>query len=120
MKDRIKALRKSLNMSQAEFGEKLGIKQTTVAGYETGAKNPMDAVVTSICRTFDVREEWLRDGQGEMLITHSREERIAAFVGDVLSDESDTFKKRFILMLSKLDESGWKVLEKMVEGMKKD
>ena len=55
-----------------------------------------------------------------MLIQLSKDEEIAAFVGQALSTESDTFKKRFIVMLSKLDESDWEVLEKMTAKMEKD
>ena len=49
-----------------------------------------------------------------MFIELTRDEEISRFVGETLSDESDTFKKRFISMLSNLDESDWEVLEKMV------
>ncbi len=55
-----------------------------------------------------------------MFIPITRDEEIAAFVGDALATESDTFKKRFISMLSKLKESDWDVLERMVEEMQKD
>lgn len=46
-----------------------------------------------------------------MFIEISRGEEVAAFVGTVLSFEGDTFKKRFIAMLSKLNEADWKFLE---------
>lgn len=52
-----------------------------------------------------------------MFIELTRDEEISQFVGKVLSNESDTFKKRFISMLSALDESDWEVLEKMVTLM---
>lgn len=64
MKNRIKELRKYLNLNQTEFGKKIGIKQGTVAGYETGVRMPLDVVINSICRVFGVNEVWLRTGEG--------------------------------------------------------
>lgn len=67
MKDRIKKLRKQyLDMTQAAFAERIGIKQNTVAQYETGRNEPTDTVITLICREFNVNETWLRTGTGEM------------------------------------------------------
>lgn len=113
MNHRIRELRKTLGLTQTEFGKQLGIKQTTVAGYETGGRTPMDAVISLICRQFQVNETWLRTGKGEMFSNRTREEEIACFVEAVLSEESDSFKKRFVGLLAKLDESDWKVLERM-------
>lgn len=66
MKNRIKELRKVLNLNQTEFGTRIGLKQSAVTAYETGVRNPLDTVITSICREFNVSEEWLRTGSGEM------------------------------------------------------
>lgn len=118
--DRIKTVRKNRDLTQREFAEKIGTTQNTIANYETGHRNPSAAALNNICKTFGIREEWLRTGEGEMFISMTRDEEIAAFVGDTLSSESDTFKKRFISILSKLKESDWEVLERMVEAMKKD
>lgn len=117
MNERLKKLRKDLDMTQQEFAERIGIKRNTIATYESGRNEPIDAVISLICTKFNVSETWLRTGKGEMFITLTRDEEISQFVGKVLSDESDTFKKRFISMLSALDESDWEVLEKMVTLM---
>lgn len=66
MNERIKKLRKVLDLTQQEFGERLGIKRNTIATYESGRNEPIDAVVSLICKEFNVNEEWLRDGIGEM------------------------------------------------------
>lgn len=117
MKERLKKLRKSLDLTQQAFANKIGMKQNTIAQYEIGRTIPSDAIIFSICREFNVNETWLKTGEGEMFIKLTRDEEISQFVGKVLSDESDTFKKRFISMLSALDESDWEVLEKMVALM---
>ncbi len=66
--ERIKTLRKSLDLTQQKFGERIGIKGNTVAQYELGRSNPVDSVFSLICREFGVSEEWLRTGNGEMFI----------------------------------------------------
>ena len=120
MGERIKKARKALDLTQQAFADRLGMKQNTVATYEMGRTNPSDPAIKSICREFGISETWLRTGEGEMFIPITRDEQIAAFVGDALATESDTFKKRFISMLSRLKESDWEVLERMVDEMKKD
>lgn len=74
MNERIKELRKFLGLNQTEFGDRIGIKQTTVAGYESGSRTPIDSVVLSMCREFNVNEEWLRTGEGEMFNPVSQED----------------------------------------------
>ena len=66
MKDRIRKIRRNLDLTQQEFADKLGIKRNTIANYESGRNEPIDAVVSFICREFNVSEEWLRTGAGEM------------------------------------------------------
>lgn len=66
LNDRIRELRKALDLTQQEFADRLGVKRNTIATYEIGRSTPIDAVVSLICRVFDVNEEWLRTGNGEM------------------------------------------------------
>lgn len=115
--DRIKTLRKELGLTQSEFGEKLGINRDVVANIENNRlKNPQqkEPIYRLICEQFGVSEQWLRAGEGDMFAQLSRDAEIAEFVGKALSDEADTFKKRFIAVLSQLDEPEWELLEKMI------
>lgn len=113
MKDRIKKLRKELDLTQQKLADRLGVQRNTIAMYEMGKNAPSEAIILSICREFNVNKEWLRDGTGEMFIKQTRDEQIASFVGSIQTTADDSFKKRFISMLSALDESEWEVLEKM-------
>lgn len=115
MNERLKKLRKTLDLTQQEFADRIGIKRNSLANYETGRNTPIDAILISICREWNVNEEWLRTGNGEMFIELTRDEQIENFVGDTLKSEEDSFKKKFISMLAALDESDWEVLQKMVE-----
>lgn len=113
MNERLKKLRKTLDMTQQEFADKIGIKRNSLANYETGRNTPIDAIIVSICREFNVNEEWLREGKGDMFIKMTRDQEIVAFIGKTLHSEEDSFKKRLISALSVLDESDWETLEKL-------
>lgn len=115
MNSRIRELRKSLGMSQTEFGDRLGIKQTTVAGYETGGRSPIDAVVSLICREFAVSEKWLRTGEGEIFLP--QDEEIAVFMSQVLNDQHLDFRKQFVKALAKLDSEEWEFLDRITRKL---
>ncbi len=66
MNERIKQLRKTLNYTQQQFANKLGVKRNTVAQWEMGINNLTDVMIKSICREFNVNEDWLRNGNGEI------------------------------------------------------
>ena len=67
MKERVKELRKKLGLTLEKFGEKLGVTKQTVSRIENGVNSLTDQMFKSICREFNVNEEWLRNGTGEML-----------------------------------------------------
>ncbi len=113
MKERIKELRKKLGLNQTEFGEKLGIKQSSVAGYERGARIPLDTVIASICREFNVNEEWLRNGTGEMFVKMNRQQKLANMTAMLFKEEETSFKNRLFNALSELNDDEWELLEKI-------
>ncbi|MCI5924673.1 MAG: helix-turn-helix transcriptional regulator [Oscillospiraceae bacterium] len=117
MGERIKELRKFLGLTQQEFAKRLGIKRNTIANYEVGRNDPIDAIVTLICREFGVSEEWLRTGEGEMIVPD--EDLLTAFIEKVRAERKDSFKKRFVLNLAALDDFGWGMLERVMENMTK-
>ena len=96
MNERIKLLRKALELNQTDFGARIGVKQGTVAAYESGARVPLDSVVVSICREFGVSESWLRSGEGEMFLQLSREEEITKFCMSIIRDPDSEFQRQFV------------------------
>ena len=71
MGERIKELRKALGLTQQEFADRIKVKRNTVATYEMGRSTPSDAAISLICREFNVNENWLRNGNGEMFSRQS-------------------------------------------------
>ena len=74
MKERIRKIRRYLDLTQQEFADRLGIKRGAIANYELGRNEPVDSVVSLICREYGVNEEWLRTGTGEMFEPDSGDE----------------------------------------------
>ncbi len=111
MKDRIKKLRKELDLTQQEFADQLKVPRNTIAGYEVGKSNPSDAAINNLCRTFNVNETWLRDGTGEMFVEMDVEDqKISAFMKDILKADKKSFRRRIISGLSALDSEEWEIL----------
>lgn len=65
---RVRKLRRDLDLSQAEFAARLNMSQNAVTRYEAGNRAPRAAIISLICRVYNVREEWLRYGTGEMFL----------------------------------------------------
>lgn len=117
--ERIKKMRRSLDLTQQEFSDRLGIKRSTVATYEVGKSDPSDAAISLICRTFNVSESWLRDGEGgeaPVFVKRERLDDLEAFVADLETQDPD-FRHRLLTVLAKLRPEQWALLEEMVQDL---
>ncbi|MBS5046741.1 MAG: helix-turn-helix transcriptional regulator [Firmicutes bacterium] len=117
MNERIKLLRKALELNQTDFGARIGVKQGTVAAYESGARVPLDSVIVSICREFGVSESWLRSGEGEMFLQLSREEEITKFCMSIIRDPDSEFQRQFVSVLARLEPPQWQLLSDMADKL---
>lgn len=103
MKNRIKQIRKnSENDSQEKFAKSLGLSRSFIAQVETGKNKFSERTIKDICRIYNVNEEWLKNGTGEMYKPRSENEIIAKVVNDLLEAKSEDI---------------WKVLEKIAKKM---
>lgn len=119
--ERIRLLRKNeLKMTQDDFASKIDISRSNIGNIEIGRIAVTERIIASICREFSVNEEWLRTGNGEMFVPLTRNQLITDFTSNLIK-EDETFKKRLVEALAKLDENDWEVLEKLAESLiKKD
>ena len=117
MKERIKKIRKELGLTQQEFADRIGIKRGGISNYEIGRNEPTDSVVSLICREFNISEEWLRNGTGDMFLPVTRNNDIAKLTKQLLSEEDDSFKNRFISMLANLTVEEWEFLERKAKEL---
>lgn len=126
MNERLKKLRKTLDLTQQEFADKLGIKRSTMATYESGRNDPIDAVVSLICREFGVREEWLRTGEGEMFEQLTEQQKIMKYTALLLKDNDSAIAnaiQTLIVTYEQLDDVSKATLEKIalqyIDNLKK-
>ena len=120
MNERIKALRLALEMTQESFSQRLGVKRNTIGNYETGNRIPSNQIIFSICREFNVNEDWLRNGSGEMFNKLTTDEELAYIVGTAIPTASDYVKNTFIALgkLSKeFSKEDWEVVKKFVDAL---
>ena len=123
MKDRIKKIRRDAGLTQQEFADKLGLKQNTVASYEIARIIPSDRTIGDICRIFNVNEEWLRTGIGEMFVPRTRRDELAAYMGQVIGGKCSDIEEAIITVMARTSIEEWELIRKkaleLLDEMKK-
>lgn len=117
MKERLKALRKELRLTQQEFADRVGISRGNIGAYEVGKNAPSDAVISLICREFHVNEEWLRTGNGEMFVEETPDEEFMRMAKAVASGDTETDRmiRRTLMYFYEMDDLGRKTLMNFVK-----
>lgn len=113
--ERIKELRKHLDLSQTEFGKRFGVGLGVIRNFEYGITAPNDIQIDLICVTFHVNREWLTTGEGEMFRERTRSEKVAAFVGEALADKPESFRRAFIEVVADFGPEEWTALERIAK-----
>lgn len=85
MHERIRKLRKTLELTQQEFGKRIGMKRNSIALIE-GGRNTSEQTIFAICREFNVNEEWLRTGNGRMFNLVPEEDLYSKAAASILKD----------------------------------
>ena len=112
--DRIKKIRQERHLTQQDFSIHINVKRNTVALYEADKISPSSAVISLICREFNVNETWLRTGEGEMFARPSgKAEQVAEWVNSIFTHGSDT-EKSFVTAMSTFTKEDWSTLERLI------
>ena len=114
--DRIKEARKSLGLTQDKFGERLGVGRSAISNIEAGSRGVTDQLRLSVCREFNVNEDWLRTGEGSMFAESYKDEEITKFLGDILTDKPD-FRRRLVSVLARMTPDEWGLLEAKIREL---
>lgn len=118
-KDRVVyLLRKSLNLSQESFGQKIGVSKSAISRMESGDYDITDTMSKVICSTFNVNEEWLKTGKGDMFLTLDSSEEFAKAVNKIFNDE-DPIIKNMIIEMARLSDEEKDNIKKTLEIIKK-
>lgn len=110
MNTRIKAVRNELKLTQDKFAAQMGVKKNNIACYETGKSRPSDSVISLICRTYNVNEEWLRTGEGEMFVPRSREDEVAAYFGRIMGGKCSNIESAIISLMARATPEDWELV----------
>ncbi len=113
MQERIRKLRKMLELTQAKFADRIGVKPNTISQYESGRNEPTDAVVSLICREFNVNKNWLCKGDGEIF------NKTPKTGLDELAEELnlDDLDKRIISGYLNLSEVDRKIVKRLIQNI---
>ena len=120
--ERVKTLRKELGLTLEKFANPIGIHRGSLSAIENDKSGVSDRTLLAICREYGVSEKWLRDGDGEMFVPVTRNEKIARFAGELMKDETPEFRRQLVEILADLDDDGWEALACFAEklaGLKK-
>ena len=113
--ERVRYIRESKGLNQTEFGKQIGLSRDAIANIEGDRVGVKDLTISMICREFNVREEWLRDGEGEPFLKMDDEDIIMECVGRIMSEDST--RRRVIAFLSKLPPDRWEEMERLAHEM---
>ncbi len=81
---RIKEIRQLKGLTQKEFADSLGIVQGFLSGLERGKKVPSDTLLIALCHLYEINEEWLNTGSGEMYkLKTARASQIVSQTSDI-------------------------------------
>ena len=124
MHTRIRKIRKSQpkkeQRTQQAFADKINISRSQLSYYESGTVTIPDRSVKDICEKFNVNEEWLRHGIGEMFKPEPEIDELAYLMGMFISNNSeDEIRTKIIKAMLSLDDDGWKFIEGLVERIAK-
>ena len=115
--ERFLQIRESLDMSRKAFGERLGVSDSVIKNIEYNVTEPKPLLIQQICKEYNVDPYWLETGKGEMFLPKSKDDAIMEFMESVMADEEESFRRRFIEMLSALDDDGWLFLESTLKSL---
>lgn len=105
--DRIAYLIKDLGITKTKFAETINLSQPFVSAVCSGSKMPSDRTISDICREFNVSLAWLEDGEGEMYVQRSENERMALMFTDVLAEADESTRKRGIAAALEMPPEFW-------------
>ena len=118
--NRIRQLRKTLGLTQDEFGRRLGVTRGAITNIELDKVEVKPLFLDLICREFNASETWLRTGEGEMF--RKPPDEIGYYVEELLeyNGKGNPFYDAILEMVKKyhsMDEASKKVMEDFMQGI---
>lgn len=120
--ERFKEVRRACDKTQEEWGAVIGITREGIASIEAGRRNVTEKHLKALelYKEKSINTDYIRTGEGSMFKKRTRNQEIMDYANTLMEEVDDSFKKRFFLALSKLDESQWETIETIIDALKKD
>lgn len=117
MDERLKELRKVLNLNQKELGERIGVSRDVISNIELGRVEFKEHLIKLVCKEFNISYMWLKNGQGEMF-ENSLNDTMVLF-DRIMAGENET-AKRIFNVFSRFSEEEWLLIEKIIDSLSSD
>ena len=115
LNDRIKEVIAVKGIKKIAFAEWINVSQAFVSQLCSGASQPSDRTISDICREFNVSEEWLRTGEGEVFQPKSRNEELFEFAAKVAEGDPGSIQAQLLAVMSRLTDDQWEVLAQVAQ-----
>ena len=112
--ERVKEVRKALNLTLEKFGEKLGVKKNAISQIENGRNSLTDQMQKAICREYSVDYMWLTTGTGEMF-TEGDDDALDA-IDRIMNGENEFHKKLLKWVATSFSDEELQLLEKKIDS----
>ena len=110
--ERVRAVRKVLDLTMDKFGERLGVSKMAISNIESGNRNLTEQMAKAICREFNVNYAWLTDELGEMFMEPDME--IMGMIDRIMTGENE-FHKNCFRLLAKFTEEDLAAVERIID-----
>ena len=112
MNARIKDARRSLGLSQSEFGRRIGVTTSAISRIESGENSASEQTIMLICREFNIDYGWLTTGQGEMFVEN--DDQITKLIDTVLAGENE-FARAIFRGFAQFSAEDWQQLHGLIK-----
>ena len=102
MNERIREVRKHLNLTMEAFGSRIGVSKSTISNIENGNREATEHMIKSICREFGADYMWLTSGEGEMFV--ESDDEFFDRIDRIMAGEDEARKNLFKSLLYASDE----------------
>lgn len=117
MNERVKELRKALGLTLQKFGDRVGMKRNSLSQVENGTNGVSNQLFSAIVREFNVNEQWLRTGEGEMFVAASTHDQVEHIVQQALKGNDD-FRIQVFTALGEMTDAEWDLVRNFVRKIK--
>ena len=100
--ERILEIRKTLKLSQTEFGKRIGVSRGVMNNIDLSIVEAKPLLIDQIVKTYNVNRNWLETGEGEMFIPRTDEQEMSLIFGEALAEDGDPRRRKLLMSLINL------------------